>query len=152
MPKLKLKIFLSYSHEDEAMKKELDKSLIMLKRSDKIDVWQDRQLQAGQEWDTTIKEEIATADIILLLISVDFNNSQYIWDKELAVAMERHAKGAARVIPVILRSCEWGEMPYARLQALPTGAVPVNKFIDKDEAYTDIARGIRSVVDYMLGK
>lgn len=150
MPKTKLKIFVSYSHEDEPMKKELDKSLIMLKRSDKIDVWQDRQIIAGQEWDATIKQELADADIILLLISVDFNNSQYIWDKELATAMGRHDKGDVRVIPVFLRSCEWSEMPYAKLQGLPTGAVPVNKFTDKDEAYTDIAKGIRAVVDFML--
>lgn len=151
MPKTKLKIFLSYAHEDEQMKTELDRALIMLKRSDKIDVWQDRQLLAGQEWDDSIKKELAEADIILLLISVDFNNSKYIWEKELAMAMDRHAKGEVRVIPVILRSCEWSEMPYAKLQALPTGAVPVNKFADKDEAYTNIAKGIRMVVDYMLG-
>ncbi len=141
---------MSYCHEDEPMKIQLDKSLIMLKRSGKIDVWQDRLLVAGQEWDATIKQELAEADIILLLISVDFNNSQYIWEKELATAMDRHAKGEARVIPIILRNCEWSDMPYAKLQALPTGAVPVNKFADKDEAYTDIAKGIRSVVDYML--
>ena len=152
MAKDKLKIFMSYAHEDEAMKIELDKSLIMLKKSNKIDVWQDRELMAGQEWDKTIKDEIANADIILLLVSVDFNNSQYIWDKELAVAMKRHESGEARVIPIILRECEWQDMPYGKLQALPAGAVPVQKFSRPDEAYTDIAKGIRRVVDYLLGK
>jgi len=152
MAKDKLKIFMSYAHEDEAMKIELDKSLIMLKKSNKIDVWQDRELMAGQEWDTTIKGEIAGSDIILLLVSVDFNNSQYIWDKELAVAMKRHESGEARVIPIILRECEWQDMPYGKLQALPAGAVPVQKFSRPDEAYTDIAKGIRRVVDYLLGK
>lgn len=149
MPK-KLNIFLSYAHEDEAMKIQLDKNLIMLKKSDKINVWQDRQILAGMEWDETIAKELQGADIILLLISVDFNNSQYIWDKELKFAMERHQKKEVRVIPIILRTCEWGEMPYAKLQALPTGAKPINTFADKDEAYTDVAKGIRMVVDYML--
>jgi len=152
MGKTKLKIFMSYAHEDEAMKTELDKALIMLKRSDKIDLWQDRELMAGQEWDKTIMDEITTADIILLLISVDFNSSQYIWDKELAVAMQRHENGEARVIPVILRECEWQDMPYGKLQALPGGAVPVQKFSRVDEAYTDIAKGIRQVVNYLLTK
>jgi len=152
MGKTKLKIFMSYAHEDEAMKTELDKALIMLKRSDKIDLWQDRELMAGQEWDRTIMDEITTADIILLLISVDFNSSQYIWDKELAVAMQRHENGEARVIPVILRECEWQDMPYGKLQALPGGAVPVQKFSRADEAYTDIAKGIRQVVNYLLTK
>lgn len=148
----KINIFLSYAHEDEAMKIQLDKNLIMLKRSDKINVWQDRQILAGTEWDDTIAKELAAADIILLLISVDFNNSQYIWDKELKIAMERHERNEARVIPIILRTCEWGEMPYAKLQALPTGAKPVTGFANTDEAYTDVAKGIRQVVDYMLKK
>jgi hypothetical protein len=152
MGKSKLKIFMSYAHEDEAMKTELDKALIMLKRSNKIEVWQDRELIAGQEWDKTIKDEITGADIILLLISVDFNNSQYIWDNELAVAVQRHEKGEARVIPVILRECEWKDMPYGKLQALPRGDVPVQKFARADEAYTDIAKEIRGVVDYLLAK
>ncbi len=148
----KLSIFLSYSHEDEAMKTQLDKNLIMLKRSDKVSVWQDRQLMAGMEWDDTIKKELAAANIILLLVSVDFNNSQYIWDKELKVAMERHEKGEARVIPIILRTCDWTGMPYAKLQALPTGAKPINSFADKDEAYTDVAKGLRMVVDYLIAQ
>jgi len=152
MGKLKLKIFMSYAHEDEAMKTELDKALIMLKRSNKIEVWQDRELIAGQEWDKTIKDEITGADIILLLISVDFNNSQYIWDNELAVAVQRHENGEARVIPVILRECEWKDMPYGKLQALPAGDLPVQKFARADEAYTGIAKGIRGVVDYLLAK
>ena len=145
----KLNIFLSYAHEDEAMKTQLDKNLIMLKKSDKVNIWQDRQIIAGTEWDEAIAKELAAADIILLLISVDFNNSQYIWDKELKVALERHEKKEARVIPVILRTCEWSEMPYARLQALPTGARPITSFADADVAYTDVAKGIRMVVDYM---
>ena len=151
MPK-KLNIFLSYAHEDEAMKIQLDRNLIMLKRSDKINVWHDKQCLAGEEWDDSIAKQLASADIILLLISVDFNNSQYIWDKELKIAMERHKKNEARVIPVILRTCDWADMPYAKLQALPTGAKPINSFADKDEAYTDVAKSIRMVVDYMIAQ
>lgn len=148
----KLNIFLSYAHADEAMKQELDRNLIMLKRSEKVNVWQDRMIQAGTEWNESIASELAKADIILLLISVDFNNSQYIWDKELKFAMERHDKGEVRVIPVILRTCEWSEMPYAKLQALPTNATPISSYPDKDVAYTDVAKGIRMVVDHLLSK
>lgn len=148
----KLKLFISYSHEDETLKNQLDKHLIMLKRSGKIEVWNDRQLVAGEEWDSGIKNEMMLADIILLLISADFNNSEYIWKEELAHAMERHEKGSARVVPIILRKCEWKDMPYAKLQALPKGARPVNDFTDKDDAFTDIASGIRLLVDAMVKK
>ena len=70
----KLNLFISYAHEDEDMKKELDKHLIMLKRSGKIEAWNDRGILAGDEWDQSIKNELANAEIILLLISVDCTN------------------------------------------------------------------------------
>ena len=143
---------MSYAHEDENMKNELDKALVMLKKSEKIETWQDKKIMPGDEWDEHIKKEIGEADIILLLISVDFNNSKYIWEKELTTAMQKHETGEARVIPVILRECDWHDMPYGKLQALPAGGVPVTKFADSDEAYTGIARGIKSVVEYMLNK
>jgi len=148
----KLNLFISYSHADEDLKNELDKHLIMLKRSGKIEVWNDRQLVPGQEWDDEIKKELAAADIILLLISADFNNSDYIWNKELSSALKRHEENTACVVPIILRKCEWQEMPYAKLQALPKGARPVTEFSDQDDAFTDIAAGIRILVDRMLAK
>ena len=151
MPSTSLKVFLSYAHEDEGMKKELHKFLINLIRSKQIEVWQDRELLAGSEWDDSIKKELAVADIILLLISADFNASDYIWKQELATAMQRHEKGEARVIPIILRQCEWADMPYAKLQALPANATPVSEFADRDLAYTEIAKGIRKVVERMVG-
>lgn len=148
----KLNLFISYSHEDEELKTKLDKHLIMLKRLNKIDVWSDHKLIPGQEWDEEIKNELAKSHIILLLISADFNNSEYIWEKELAVALQKHQEGTARVVPVILRKCEWQEMPYAKIQALPRGAKPVTAFPDNDEAFSQIAAGIRILVDDMLQK
>ena len=152
MPGTKLNIFLSYAHEDEAMKIQLDKNLVMLRKNEKIDVWQDRAIKAGDVWNEEIKNALAAADIILLLISVDFNNSKYIWENELNIALQRHELKQARVIPVILRTCEWSEMPYSKLQALPTGAKPISSFDDADVAYTDVAKGIRMVVDHMLSQ
>ena len=149
MPAKKLKVFLSYAHEDEEMKNQLDRFLINLKRSGSLEVWQDRELLAGSEWDQGIKNELAAADIILLLISVDFNASNYIWDKELKTAMERHEKGEAWVIPIILRNCEWSDMPYAKLNALPANGTPVTDYADRDKAYTEIAKEIRRVVESM---
>jgi len=141
------RIFISYAHEDENLKTELDKHLKALKRSTKVELWHDRALVAGQEWDATIMAELERANIILLLVSVDFNASDFIWDKELARAMERHREGTARVVPVILRRCDWDKMPYAVLQALPRNATPVTEYPDHDVAYTEIAQGVEQLVD-----
>ena len=140
-------IFISYAHADEELKKELDKYLKVLKRSGKIESWNDRELIAGQEWDDVIMSELAKANVILLLISVDFNASDFIWDKELAAALKRHEEGTAHVVPIILRKCEWSTLPYAKLQALPRNGQPVTEYANRDDAFTEVSAGIRRLVD-----
>ena len=148
----KASIFISYAHVDEDLKKELDKYLKVLKRSSKIQSWNDRELIPGQEYEAEIMGALDKANIILLLISIDFNSSDFIWDKELASAMKRHEEGTAHVVPVILRKCDWSKMPYAKLQALPRNAVPVTEYPNRDNAFTEIAQGIERLVDYMNAK
>lgn len=151
-PTSKAYLFISYAHEDEEIKNELDKYLKVLKRSGKIDTWNDRALIAGQEWDQTIMSELNKANIILLLISVDFNASDFIWDKELASAMKRHEDGSAHVVPIIIRKCEWSKMPYAKLQALPRNAQAVTEYDNRDRAFTEIAVGIETLVDSIISQ
>jgi len=145
-------IFLSYAHADEDLKKELDKHLMPLKRSGKIETWNDRELIAGQEWNEEILAELNSAEIILLLISIDFIASQYIWDKELATAMKRHEEGTAQVVPIIMKNCLWQDMPFAKLQALPRNAKPVTAYENRDDAFTEIAVSINKLVEYMISK
>lgn len=130
----------------------MDKYLKVLKRSGKIDTWNDRALIPGQEWDKTIMDELNKANIILLLVSVDFNASDFIWEKELAEAMRRHEEGSAYVVPIILRKCQWTSLPYAKLQALPRNAQPITEFENRDAAFTEVANGIERLVDHMLTK
>jgi TIR domain len=146
----KVKVFISYAHEDEPVKENLDKFLVGLKKTDKIEVWQDRQIAAGQEWDKAIKKELQEADLILLIVSVDFLNSSYIWRNELEIAMQRHETGEARVIPIIARSADWSDMPFRKLQGLPGDGKTIDESPNKDRIYTDIAKQIKGVVEELL--
>ncbi len=141
------KLFLSYSHQDEELKNKLATHLAPLRRSGKIAVWQDRQILPGTEWDAAIKAELAEADIILLLVSPDFIASDYIWMHEIAGAMERHERREAVVVPIIVRPCDWHDMPFAKVQALPRNAKPVTQYANQDEAWLEIVQGIKRVVD-----
>jgi hypothetical protein len=53
------------------------------------------------------------------------------------------------VIPIILRHCDWDTAPFAKLQALSKDAKPVTDWNSRDKAWTDVARGIRKVVEEM---
>ncbi len=146
MPQL-IEVFFSYSHKDKELRDGLDKHLSLMKHLGIITGWHDHQISAGQEWKGQIDEHLNTAHVILLLVSADFLNSNYCYDIELTRAMERHAAGEARVIPIILRPCDWQGAPFDQLQVLPTDGKPVTEWPNLDQAFLDIARGIRDVVD-----
>jgi hypothetical protein len=142
----KVEIFYAYAREDEDLRDELEKHLRMLEREGVITNWHDRRIDPGKEWKGEIDTHLNTARVILLLISSDFVDSDYCWDVEVKRAIERHEAGEARVIPVILRPVDWESAPFGKLQALPTDAKPVTSWANQDEAFLDVARGIRAQV------
>ena len=138
--------FLSYSHKDEPFRDELMRALSTLQRTNTIECWHDRRISAGQEWEPQLNEQLGSARIILLLISADFIASDFCYTNELEQAMERHWRGEARVIPILLRPVDWKDTPFSRLQVLPTAALPVTEWPSRDAAYLDIVQGIRQAI------
>lgn len=145
------KVFFSYSHKDEALRDQLETHLAMLKNQGLIESWHDRRILAGSELDDAIFAELEVADVILLLISADFLASTYCFSKEMRRAMERHEEGTARVIPVILRACDWHGAPFGKLMAAPKDGRPVKSWPDMDEAFSDVALQVRRAVEALGG-
>jgi internalin A len=142
-----VRVFYSYSHKDEQLRNDLETHLKLLHRQGLIDAWHDRQIEAGEEWKDKIDENLERADIILLLISADFIASDYCYEKEMKRTLERHENGEARVIPIILRTCNWHKAPFGKLQALPKDSKPITTWSDHDTAWADAAAGIERVVE-----
>lgn len=140
------KIFMSYSHKDEELRDELETHLSMLKRKGLISTWHDRKILAGDEFESEIDENLEDADVILLLISPYFLDSNYCFDIELQRALERHEDGEARVIPIILEHCYWQVAEFSKLQALPEDGRPVTDFANQHKAFTEITKGIKKAV------
>jgi tetratricopeptide (TPR) repeat protein len=138
-------LFYSYSHRDEGLRVRLEKHLSILRRSGLLRDWHDRRIGAGREWEGKIDEELERADIILLLVSADFIDSDYCWDVEMKRALARHEAGEARVIPIILKPVLWEEAPFGKLQALPRDAKAVTEWPNRETAFKNVAQGIRAV-------
>lgn len=145
-----VEVFISYAHEDEVHWNELSKHLSLLKRRGVISVWHDRQIGAGREWKSEIETHLNTAHIILLLVSADFLASDYCHDVEMKRALERHDAGEARVIPIILRKVDWEGALFGKLQALPKDGEAITSWPNRDEAYSNVAEGIRNAVEELI--
>jgi hypothetical protein len=145
VPPRKLKAFVSYSHADEGLKDALIKHLHPLQRLGLLESWNDRKIKPGDEFDKAISTELDRADLIFLLVSVDFINSKYCYDVELERAVERHKENKARVIPIILRDCLWEHSPFGGLLALPRDGKAVKTYLDQDAAFKEIAAAVHEL-------
>lgn len=141
------KLFFSYSHVDEALRDRLEVHLSLIKKQGLIETWHDRGITAGSNLSAAIDENLESADVILLLVSADFLASWYCYSIEMKRALERHAEGTARVIPVILEPCDWHTAPFGKLLAVPKDGKAVTTWANQAEAWTDAVRQIRKAVE-----
>ena len=146
-PQKPIEVFISYSRRDEELLNELKNHITTLKHRGIITHWHDRNISAGAEWAAEIDEHLNKAEMILLLISSDFLASDYCTSIEMRRAMERHDAGEAIVIPVIMRPVDWEGVKFGKLNTLPRDGRPVTSWTDRDEAFENVAKGIRAAID-----
>lgn len=147
MDKRKISVFFTYSHKDESHKDALQAHLSGLQRSGQIKTWNDRKINPGDIWEEEIDQNLNEADIIIALISSDFINSDYCYGIELKRALEKHYDKSAILLPIIVRPCVWKNSPFSKIQGLPKEAYPVTLWKNIDEAWMDVAEGIKGAVE-----
>ncbi len=145
-----LRVFLSYSHKDEELFEKLKAHLEIVERNGHAEFWDDSRLTAGTCLEPAIYSRLDDAHVILLLISADFLHSEFCYSKEMERALARQRAGTARVIPVILRDCQWKiDGRLAALTALPHDALPFTKWPNIDSACDNVVKGLFRVLDEM---
>lgn len=144
-----IEVFISYAPQDAELRRELEEHLKLLGRHGLIRSWHAEQIGPGQSWRTQINNRVSSAQLILLLISASFFASDDCHDVEMAKALDRWQRGEVQVVPILLRPCLWEETQLRRLLPLPDNRIPVTSWLSRDEAWANVARGIRQVVERM---
>jgi hypothetical protein len=142
----KLELFIAYSHQDEKLWAQFETCLVLLRREGLLDAWHDRRIVPGREWAGKIDDALERADVVLVLVSPDFLASDYCYDIEMKRALTRHSEGTARVVPVILRPCDWQSSPFGMLQGFPRDGKPVAQYRDRDVGFAEVTRALRSLL------
>jgi hypothetical protein len=142
-----VRIFCSYSAADEKLFRHLEEHLSPLKRSGMVFIWSNRQIQPGADWMAETVRELEAADLILLLVSSSFLNSDFCHDVELSGALEKAERREAIVIPVLLKPCEWNRTVLQNFRCLPRNERPIRKWRLPDEGLLEVAKGIRETVE-----
>lgn len=141
-----VRIFYSYSRQDSDFRSLIDDVLGRFKWDVDVRSWYDGEIPAGTEWEDDICRHIDAADIILLFVTRGFASSSYCQNVELPRALERHERGEATVIPVLVEPIDDMNPAMSSLQSLPRNGQPVNAWADRDEAIRSIIQGIVDII------
>ncbi|MGB1205825.1 MAG: COR domain-containing protein, partial [Chitinophagales bacterium] len=144
-----MKVFIVYDAKDTEHFERLEKHLKILEREKKIEIWAKNKIIASDKVDEVTQENMQEADIVLLLISIDFLTNKELWEKEIKAALQREEEGKTRVIPIIVRQCEWERkeiFSFAENEPLPKNRLHLSRWPDADEFWSEISSGVHRLV------
>lgn len=141
------KIFISYAHKDESFKDKLIKHLTTLKEMGIADEWNDRELSPGSLLYEEIDDNLKDSEVFLLLISSDYISSYSCYKNEFPKIFNKWQDGTALIIPIIVRTTEWESLPIGNFLALPKDGKAIIKWKHQDDAFVNIIRGLKRLIE-----
>lgn len=121
-------IFISYSHANRKWLQRLRVHLKPYEQSGDLELWDDTQIDTGDQWRSKIESGIARATAAIVLISPDFLASDFVVTHELPKLLKNADR--SRILPVIVEPTHLARHPELEaLQALnppgkPLAAMP----------------------------
>jgi TIR domain len=134
-----VEVFCSYVERDRAQLETLITHLSMLEQRGLISIWYVGKANAGSHLFDEIDAHIASAQIILLLVSPDYLASSEAQRIEAQI-LRKNASEETPVIPILLRPTVWQNSSFSHLQALPLNGKFVSTWEDKDEVAVDASQ------------
>ena len=119
-------VFISYSHRDKDYLDRLQDHLRPHVRSGTIPLWVDTHLKPGDVWKTEIEQALASAEVAILLVSVNFLASDFVAGEELSKLLSAAEKRGARILPVILTPCIFELTDLSHFQTVNDPARPLS--------------------------
>ena len=123
-------IFISYAREDSRVMRRLATYLRQHRAT--VNTWTDQELTAGERWRQTLLDKLRGCQVAVLLLSVDFNNSEFVATEEVPEFERRHRAGQLQVVPILAGPCRrdyfaWvGDLQLANPPECPLRALDDN--------------------------
>src|SRR5262249_21423495 len=140
-----IRLVIHYVARDREFRDELHTHLRPLERSKEIRAWDFSQIPAGDPIDSAVLSEIESAEIVLFLVSASFLAIDDPVDPT-SLAMRRYADGKLRVVPIIVRPCDYSDTTFAGLQVLPRDGKPIFSHSDRDSAWLEVVKNLRALL------
>lgn len=143
-------IFISYSRKDEKWCEAILDYFAPLVRQKKLHIWYDKMVSSGGRFEEQILEALEESDAVIFLVSTAFFASEFIWNKEIPMTMEKWKKGEVKIFPVLVNNCLWRYTEFANIQFSHDVAEPLLYLDDKRQNH-EITKIVGDVIKKLLG-
>lgn len=141
-----MKAFISYSHNDNNYLDQLHKHLAQLRRDNVLTDWTDNDILPGSAIDDQVIASLRSSDLFLAILTPDYINSGYCYEKEFKLAQELQKSGDLTIVPVIAEPCDWLSTPFQQFKALPKDGKPITDWNNKNTAFLDVVQALRKLI------
>lgn len=143
------RVFVCYSHEDQKWFLEgLLKHLKPFAQKYQVDLWYDRNIMPGEEWNQKIVNALQTAHIAILIISAHFFASDYIVHNELPLLLLAAEQKKVSIVPVLVSACDYEDSCLEKFQLVndpqhPIECLPAG---EQNQAWLKVVTAVKKVL------
>ncbi len=141
-----LRVFLSYSHDDQARQKLFRKNLVALENDGYITFWDDPNIKPDMDWRPEIDRELEAMDVFVGLLTTNFVASKFIQRVEFKRAIERRKDKTARMWLVLVDDRRLEGTKFEGIQVLKPGGKAVSKYPSLRAGFDEAEKEIHQLI------
>jgi hypothetical protein len=139
-----MQVYISCSSKDKEAEETLIRHLAVLRRTNLVEIVDFKNLSAQINISETQRSLLDQTDIAVIFISPNYLASDNLWS-EMMILWQRHLDAKTKLIPVLLRHCDYSGTPLEELQVIRSkNGQPVYSSKDWDEPFYQITKEIAS--------
>lgn len=150
-PSSPLEVYTAYTRNDERFFRKIKEELSVLQKQRWPISCHESEVIYSTEWQRS--KHLATANLILLLVSTPFLSTDFCYCDLMDLAVQRHRTNPlCCVMPVILYRLNplvLERTPFGKLDFLPRNGKPISSWKDPREAYADITGYLLKQIQHM---